>query len=208
MKATSIAPPMSASAGGRPLANSVVAPVIGPTRNTAPARPSVTYNAPSGPIVLPDPQPVTHSLAAKLTSSRATGPGLGCMEVDASADMAGGTVRVRARTAPTPSLVVMLTDSSFGPCVRSDVDVGVAVEGDAGDVLPRFDRRIGLHERAGSDVPVQPREGVAGEVPAAAGGRHGEVDNAHGGPFDHEVGALVFLEQLVQLGVAVLLGRV
>src|SRR3954454_8767179 len=73
MNATSIAPPMSASACGSPGTNVLVAPVRGSTRNTLPARPSVTYNAPSGPIVLPEPQPDVQSGAANATSSRDTG---------------------------------------------------------------------------------------------------------------------------------------
>src|SRR5437773_4619418 len=58
MNATSIAPPMLEPpmlmiAGGRPLANVVLSPVCGSTREILPAAPSVTYSAPSGPMVLP-----------------------------------------------------------------------------------------------------------------------------------------------------------
>ena len=53
MNATSIAPPMPMIAFGRPLANVVISPVCGSTREILPAAPSVTYSAPPGPIVLP-----------------------------------------------------------------------------------------------------------------------------------------------------------
>src|SRR5215468_12111032 len=51
--ATSIAPPMETIAFGRPLANVVLAPVLGSTRVIRPTAPSGTYSAPSGPTVLP-----------------------------------------------------------------------------------------------------------------------------------------------------------
>src|SRR5512144_3210911 len=75
MKATSIAPPMPTAAmdGGRPVANVVIAPVSRSTRRTRPALPSVTYSAPSGPTVLPEPQPPTHPDAANVASSRTVG---------------------------------------------------------------------------------------------------------------------------------------
>ena len=54
MNATSIAPPMPMiDVFGRPLANVVFSPVWGSTREILPAAPSVTYSAPSGPMVLP-----------------------------------------------------------------------------------------------------------------------------------------------------------
>src|SRR5215203_4080548 len=52
---TSMAPPKPISAFGRPLANGVTSPVFGSTRETLPAALSVTYSAPSGPTVLPEP---------------------------------------------------------------------------------------------------------------------------------------------------------
>ena len=55
MKAMSIAPPMPMIDFGNPLAKVVVAPVLGSTRVTLPAAVSVTYSAPSGPMVLPEP---------------------------------------------------------------------------------------------------------------------------------------------------------
>ena len=70
--------PTSGIAGGRPLANVVTAPVFGSTRRTRPAGPSVTYSAPSGPTVLPEPQPLMQPGAAKLASSCAAG-GFGCL---------------------------------------------------------------------------------------------------------------------------------
>src|SRR5215211_6381588 len=75
MNSTSIAPPTPTSgmAGGRPVANGVTAPVSGSTRRTRPPGPSVTYNAPSGPIALPEPQPLAQVGAAKVASSRETG---------------------------------------------------------------------------------------------------------------------------------------
>src|SRR5262249_5579798 len=51
--ATSIGPPVGRIALGRPLANVVIAPVSGSTREIRPALPSGTYSAPSGPTVLP-----------------------------------------------------------------------------------------------------------------------------------------------------------
>src|SRR6266508_4841048 len=53
MNATSIAPPMPTIDFGRPLANVVMSPVFGSTREIRPAAPSVTYSAPPGPMVLP-----------------------------------------------------------------------------------------------------------------------------------------------------------
>src|SRR3954447_18975565 len=79
MKATSIAPPMPTTARGRPPANVVTAPVVGSTRKTRPALPSVTYSPPSGPTVLPEPQPPTHPGAANAASSCATGAVGGCL---------------------------------------------------------------------------------------------------------------------------------
>src|SRR5215469_3333302 len=58
MNATSVGPPRGnpltlISAFGSPLANVVTFPVWGSTREILPAWPSATYNAPSGPMVLP-----------------------------------------------------------------------------------------------------------------------------------------------------------
>ncbi len=71
-----MAPPMPGGVlrGGSPAANVVIAPVRGSTRRTRPAWPSVTYRAPSGPIVLPEPQVPVHPGAAKVTSSVTRGP--------------------------------------------------------------------------------------------------------------------------------------
>src|SRR5437867_4327908 len=55
MNATSIAPPMPTIDFGRPLANVVMSPVFGSTREILPAAPSVTFSAPPGPTVLPEP---------------------------------------------------------------------------------------------------------------------------------------------------------
>ena len=73
--ATSIAPPMPTAgiAAGSPLAKVETAPVRASTRSTRPPGPSVTYSAPSGPTVLPEPQPPVHPGAAKLANSRASG---------------------------------------------------------------------------------------------------------------------------------------
>ena len=70
-----MAPPMPTAgvARGRPLAKVVIAPVSGSMRRTRPAGPSVTYSAPSGPIVLPEPQPPVQPGAAKVASSLTTG---------------------------------------------------------------------------------------------------------------------------------------
>src|SRR6185436_9690058 len=70
MNATSIAPPMPTMKGGRPLANVVTCPVFGSTRDTLPAAPSVTNNAPPGPTVLPDPpaRPLTNNVAVGAAS--------------------------------------------------------------------------------------------------------------------------------------------
>src|SRR5262245_27136483 len=61
MNATSIAPPSGITCGGSQLANVVTVPVSGSTREIRPAAGSGTYNAPSGPTVLPEPpcRPVT-----------------------------------------------------------------------------------------------------------------------------------------------------
>src|SRR5262249_60135253 len=60
-KAMSVAPPRPMIDFGRPDAYVVVAPVCGSTRVILPAAVSVTYSAPSGPTVLPQPpcRPVT-----------------------------------------------------------------------------------------------------------------------------------------------------
>src|SRR5688572_31882845 len=55
MNATSIAPPMSKILGGRPLAYVVTCPLFGSTRKILPVAPSVTYSAPPGPMLLPEP---------------------------------------------------------------------------------------------------------------------------------------------------------
>lgn len=57
----SVAPPRPMTGFGRPDAYVVVAPVCGSTRVILPAAVSVTYSAPSGPMVLPKPpcRPVT-----------------------------------------------------------------------------------------------------------------------------------------------------
>src|SRR5215216_3168862 len=55
MNSTSMAPPKPINDFGRPLANVVTSPVFGSTRETLPAAPSVTYSAPPGPTVLPEP---------------------------------------------------------------------------------------------------------------------------------------------------------
>ena len=54
-------------AGGSPSANVETAPDSGSTRKTLPALPSVTYNAPSGPTVLPEPKPLPNE-ASSVTS--------------------------------------------------------------------------------------------------------------------------------------------
>src|SRR5688572_33419076 len=58
---------------GSPAANVVTAPLRVLTRRTRPAGPSVTYSAPSGPIVLPEPQPLVQPGAANEASSLTTG---------------------------------------------------------------------------------------------------------------------------------------
>src|SRR5262245_37059200 len=66
MNATSIAPPIPTMESGKPLANGVTSPVFGSTREILPAAPSVTYNAPPGPMPLPEApaRPVTNWAAA------------------------------------------------------------------------------------------------------------------------------------------------
>jgi hypothetical protein len=49
---------MPNTCGGNPAANVETCPDVGSTRKTFPALPSVTYNAPSGPTVLPEPKPL------------------------------------------------------------------------------------------------------------------------------------------------------
>src|SRR5687768_1420144 len=58
---------------GSPLANVAVAPVLGSTRVILPAALSVTYSAPSGPMVLPDPpsRPATSRCAVAFPEDRA-----------------------------------------------------------------------------------------------------------------------------------------
>src|SRR6266545_174859 len=55
MNATSVVPPRPMNDFGRPLANVVISPVLGSTREILPAALSVTYNARPGPTVLPEP---------------------------------------------------------------------------------------------------------------------------------------------------------
>src|SRR5512132_4071981 len=66
MNATSVVPPMPMIDSGRPLANVVISPVLGSTREILPAALSVTYSAPPGPTVLPEPpsRPVSNWVAA------------------------------------------------------------------------------------------------------------------------------------------------
>ncbi len=73
--ATSMAPPMPGGVfmSGNPAAKVVTAPLRVSTRLTLPAWPSVTYNAPSGPIVLPEPHVPVHDGAAKVASSVTAG---------------------------------------------------------------------------------------------------------------------------------------
>ncbi len=73
--ATSMAPPMPGGVltSGNPVAKVVTAPLRVSTRRTRPAWPSVTYNAPSGPIVLPEPHVPVHPGAAKVASSVTAG---------------------------------------------------------------------------------------------------------------------------------------
>lgn len=68
---------------------------------------------------------------------------------------------------------------------------GVEAEGDAGDVFGGFQWGVGLHERAGADVAVDPGEWVGVEVAGAAGGGEGVVDGGDGGAFGDQVGGLV-----------------
>ena len=69
--ATSMAPPMPGGVfmSGSPVAKGVTAPLRVSTRRTWPPWPSVTYNAPSGPIVLPEPHVPVHPGAANVASS-------------------------------------------------------------------------------------------------------------------------------------------
>ena len=80
LKATSIAPPIGATASGRPLANVVTTPVLGSTRETLPATSSVTYSAPPGPTALPEARRVDPRLrdadAIAVMSARCFGRGL------------------------------------------------------------------------------------------------------------------------------------
>ena len=71
MKATSIAPPMPNTCGGRPSAKVVTSPLCRSTRSTLPALGSVTYSALSGPIVLPAANPLPN--VASVVTSRPAG---------------------------------------------------------------------------------------------------------------------------------------
>jgi hypothetical protein len=100
MKATSIGPPMLKPpmlmiAGGRPLANVVFSPVWGSTREILPAAPSVTYNAPSGPMVLP-----LAPAAKPVTSRVAVGSSHGCRA--RAADGVIIAIRVAANNSAIP----------------------------------------------------------------------------------------------------------
>src|SRR3954462_8274678 len=74
-----MAPPMPGGVlmSGKPATNVVTAPLRVSTRRTRPPWPSVTYNAPSGPIVLPEPHvpvhPGTANVASSVTAGRAGG---------------------------------------------------------------------------------------------------------------------------------------
>ena len=56
------------------MANVETSPVLGSIRTTLPALPSVAYNAPPGPMVLPEPRPLPK--VARTVSSGASGGGL------------------------------------------------------------------------------------------------------------------------------------
>src|SRR5205809_2731842 len=101
MNATSIAPPMPMAGFdfGRPLANVVISPVSGSTREILPAAPSVTYSAPSGPMVLP------FAPSAKPVTSRvAVGPPDGGAALDA--------------TNPTASIITMIAPPKWNFVTR------------------------------------------------------------------------------------------
>ena len=63
MNSTSIAPPTPSTCGGSPSANVLAVPVVRSTRSTLPALGSVTYSAPSGPMVLPEASPLPNSVS-------------------------------------------------------------------------------------------------------------------------------------------------
>src|SRR5206468_7705945 len=98
MNATSIAPPMPMIAGGRPLANVVFSPVCGSTREILPTAPSVTYSAPSGPMVLP------MAPCKPVTSRVAVGP------PDGGAALAA--------TNPTASIITMIAPPKWNFVTR------------------------------------------------------------------------------------------
>src|SRR5437867_13323560 len=66
MNATSITPPNGSwlNRRGRPLANSVFAPLSGSKRQISPAPGCGTYSAPPGPTALPEPAPPPSPAAA------------------------------------------------------------------------------------------------------------------------------------------------
>src|SRR5215210_8726909 len=70
-----MAPPIPGGVlrSGSPAPKVVTTPLRVSTRRTRPPLPSVTYNAPSGPIVPPEPHVPVHSGAAKVPSSVTAG---------------------------------------------------------------------------------------------------------------------------------------
>src|SRR5215216_6666056 len=107
---TSMAPPKPMSAFGRPLANVVTSPVFGSTRETLPAALWVTYNAPSGPAVLPEPpsRPVTSRVGLSPLDGAAAVAATGAI----SAIMVDSATASAAVTSAIGCLVVMA--SSLG----------------------------------------------------------------------------------------------
>src|SRR4051794_3154108 len=79
---------------GSPEAYVDVAPVCRLILSTRPDGPSVTYSAPSGPTVLPEPHPPVQPAAAKVVSSCATGCAERCRATAGELPIAATTVSV------------------------------------------------------------------------------------------------------------------
>src|SRR3954467_12989105 len=107
-----MAPPMPGVVwmSGRPAATGGTAPLRVAARRTRPAWPSVTYNAPSGPIVLPEPHVPVHPGAAKVASSVTDGA-CGCRLAAAPEGSATVTAAITTTTAVLEACLQLMTAS-------------------------------------------------------------------------------------------------
>ena len=143
MNAMSIAPPMPKTCGGSPDANCVTAPDRGSIRHTFPALPSVTYNAPSGPTVLPEPRPLPNTASGETSgafgrwvASAATAPRQVITAVTVTTVVNTRTRRMEVPLAVSPTAQTASTDhfNGLAPLVACCVGTSSSWSGGASSV--------------------------------------------------------------------------